>query len=159
MGHGNSTEVQLMMFLRNTNPAAVSQFPEIAKLYREEGSVEGVNYDIAFTQMCLETNFLRFGDGISPNSNNFGGLGSATGDRPASFASARIGVRAHVQHLKAYASTEPLVQPVEDPRFRFITRGVAPLVGQLDGRWSAAANYGAQVMALVRRLYESASLL
>ncbi|MDY6938073.1 MAG: N-acetylmuramoyl-L-alanine amidase [Cyanobacteriota bacterium] len=159
MGHGNSTEVQLMAFLRGTNSGAIAQFPEIAKLYREEASVEGVNYDIAFTQMCLETNFLRFRDGITATSNNFGGLGSATGDRPASFASAREGVRAHVQHLKAYASTEPLVQPVVDPRFRFITRGIAPLVGQLDDRWSAAANYGAQIMALVRRLYESANLL
>lgn len=159
MGHGNTTEVQLMAFLKVNNNAAVNQFTEIGKLYREEASIEGVNYDIAFTQMCLETNFLRFGGGTTANQNNFGGLGSATGTKPASFASARLGVRAHVQHLKAYASTEPMVQEIVDPRFRFLTRGVAPLIDQLNGRWSEAPNYGEQIMALVRRLYESAGLL
>jgi N-acetylmuramoyl-L-alanine amidase len=159
MGHGNTTEMQLMVFLKTNNNPAVNQFPEIGKLYREESSIEGVNYDIAFTQMCLETNFLRFGGSTTANGNNFGGLGSATGTTPASFTSARLGVRAHIQHLKAYASTEPMVQEIVDPRFRFLTRGVAPLVGQLNGRWSEAPNYGDQIMALLRRLYESAKLL
>ncbi len=159
MSHGNTTETQLMMFLKNQNAQAIEQFPELGKLYREEGAIEGVNYDIAFAQMCVETNFLRFGSGTSSSQNNFGGLGSATGSEPASFANARTGVRAHIQHLKAYASVEPLVQKVEDPRFRFVTRGVAPLVDQLNGRWSEAPNYGTQVMALVRRIYEFAGFL
>ncbi|HIK51362.1 MAG TPA: N-acetylmuramoyl-L-alanine amidase [Oscillatoriales cyanobacterium M59_W2019_021] len=159
MGHGNTTEMQLMAFLKANYDAAANQFPDIGKLYREEASIEGVNYDIAFAQMCLETNFLRFGGNTTASQNNFGGLGSATGTAPASFSTARLGVRAHVQHLKAYASTEPIVQEIIDPRFRFLTRGVAPLVGQLNGRWSAAPNYGEQIMALVRRLYESARLL
>ncbi|MGB5897798.1 MAG: N-acetylmuramoyl-L-alanine amidase [Geitlerinemataceae cyanobacterium] len=159
MGHGNTTEPQLIAFLKNNNNTAVNPFAEIGKLYREESSIEGVNYDIAFTQMCIETNFLRFGGSATASQNNFGGLGSATGTTPASFTSARLGVRAHVQHLKAYASTEPMVQEIVDPRFRFLTRGVAPLVGQLNGRWSEAPDYGEQILALVRRLYESAGLL
>ncbi|MGB6166334.1 MAG: N-acetylmuramoyl-L-alanine amidase [Geitlerinemataceae cyanobacterium] len=159
MGHGNTTEPQLIAFLKTNNNTAVNPFAEIGKLYREESSIEGVNYDIAFTQMCIETNFLRFGGSATASQNNFGGLGSATGTTPASFTSARLGVRAHVQHLKAYASTEPMVQEIVDPRFRFLTRGVAPLVGQLNGRWSEAPDYGEQILALVRRLYESAGLL
>jgi hypothetical protein len=82
-----------------------------------------------------------------------------TGPEGASFPSARIGVRAQVQHLKAYASTEPLVQESVDPRFRFVTRGIAPLVGQLGGRWTADLNYGDQLLAMLRRLYENAGLL
>ncbi len=159
-GHGNTTEVQLMMFLKTNNEAGLAQFPEIAKLYREEGSTEGINYDIAFSQMCLETDFLRFGGDVKPIQNNFGGLGSAGGaSESASFPSARIGVRAQVQHLKAYANTEPLVQEVVDPRFRFVTRGIAPLVGQLSGRWAADPKYGDKVMAILKRLYESSGLL
>ncbi|MEK0180691.1 MAG: cell wall hydrolase [Oscillatoriales cyanobacterium] len=155
MGAGITTEVQLIMFLRANNPSALTVFPDIAKLYREEARVEGVNYDIAFCQMCLETNFLRFGDNMRPTQNNFGGLATVGGDsESASFASARIGVRAHIQHLKAYASIEPLVQELVDPRFRFVTRGIAPEVDRLGGRWTADLQYGTKITALVRRLYE-----
>lgn len=160
MGHGNTSEVQLMMFLKANNENALTQFPDLPKLYREEATIEGVNYDIAFSQMCVETNFLRFGGDLKPSQNNFGGLGSVGGDpEGATFPSARLGVRAHVQQLKAYASLEPLVQEQVSPRFRFVTRGIAPLVGQLSGRWSADLNYGDRILAVLRRLYESAGLL
>ncbi len=155
MGSGITTEVQLMMFLRSNNPNALTVFSDIAKLYREEATVEGVNYDIAFCQMCLESNFLRFGDEIRPTQNNFGGLAAVSGDtESASFASTRIGVRAHIQHLKAYASIEPLVQELVDPRFCFVTRGIAQEVDRLSGRWTADLQYGIRIKALVRRLCE-----
>lgn len=160
MDHGKTTELQLMMFLKSKNELAIKTFPEIAKLYREESAIEGVDYDIAFAQMCLETNFLQFGGVTQASQNNFAGLGTpGGGPEGASFGSARLGVRAHIQLLKAYASTEPLVQESINPRFRFITRGIAPLVGQLSGRWQPATDYGDKVLALVRRLYELSSLL
>jgi hypothetical protein len=159
-GQGNTSEVQLLMFLKANNEAALTRYPEIAKLYREEGSIEGINYDIAFAQMCLETDFLRFSGTVRPEQNNFGGLGSAGGDsQGASFPSARIGVRAQIQHLKAYANAEPLVQAVVDPRFNFVARGVAPLVGLLSGRWAADPQYGDKLLAVLKRLYESAGLM
>lgn len=160
MGHGNTSEVQLMMFLKANNENALTQFPDLPKLYREEAAIEGVNYDVAFCQMCVETGFLRFAGDIKPNQNNFAGLGSVGGgSESATFPSARIGVRAHIQHLKAYASLEPLVQELVDPRFRFVTRGIAPLVGQLSGRWAADLQYGDKILSNIRRLYESANLL
>lgn len=160
MGNGNTTEVQLMVFLKANNENALAQFPELPQIYRQESSDEGVNYDIAFCQMCVETSFLRFPGDIKPTQNNFAGLGGVgTGPEGATFPSARIGVRAHIQHLKAYASLEPLVHELVDPRFRFVTRGVAPLVGQLSGRWSADLQYGDKILATVKRLYESAGLL
>lgn len=160
MGHGNTSEVQLMMFLKGNNETAINRFPDLPRLYREEGSIEGVNYDVAFAQMCLETGFLQFGGPIRPEQNNFAGLGAiGTGVEGAAFPSARIGVRAHIQHLKAYASTEPLVQELVDPRFAFVTRGVAPLVEQLSGRWAADPQYGQKILAILRRLYESANIL
>lgn len=160
ISNGNTTEVQLQIFLRNNNENALVQFPDIPKLYREEAIIEGVNHDLAFCQMCLETGFLRFGGDIRPQQNNFAGLGAiGGGSEAASFPSARIGVRAHIQHLKAYASLEPLVQQEVDPRFRFVTRGVAPSVDQLSGRWSADLDYGTKIKALFKRLYESAGLI
>ena len=160
MSNGYTSEVQLQLFLRNNNESAIVQFPDLPKLYREEATIEGVNYDIAFCQMCLETAFLRFGGDLKPEQNNFAGLGTIGGGaEAASFESARIGVRAQIQHLKAYASLEPLVQEVVDPRFRFVTRGIATSINQLSGRWSADLDYGNKIMAMLKRLYESAGLI
>ncbi|MBW4448963.1 MAG: N-acetylmuramoyl-L-alanine amidase [Spirirestis rafaelensis WJT71-NPBG6] len=160
MARAYTSEVQLQLFLKNNNESALAKFPDLPKLYREEATVEGVNYDIAFCQMCLETGFLRFGGDIKPEQNNFAGLGTIGGSlEAASFNNARTGVRAHIQHLKAYASLEPLVNEVVDPRFRFVTRGVAPTIDKLSGRWSADSQYGAKITAVIKRLYESAGLL
>lgn len=160
ISNGNTSPEQLQSFLRSNNENALVTFPDIPKLYREEASTEGINYDIAFCQMCVETGFLRFGSDIRAEQNNFAGLGTIGGStQAASFPSARIGVRAHIQHLKAYASLEPLVNEVVDPRFRFVTRGIAPLIEQLSGRWSADLDYGTKISAMLKRLYQSAGFL
>lgn len=160
MGRGTASEVQMIMFLKSRNPESFIPFAELPKLYREEAAIEGVNADVAFAQMCVETNFLRFDKLVKPEQYNFAGLGGI-GDTPegASFRDARIGIRAQIQHLKAYASTEPLVQESVDPRFRFVRRGAAPLVEQLSGRWSADLAYGSKIKAVLRLLYESAGFL
>jgi hypothetical protein len=157
---GKTTEVQLQIFLKNHNEGALAQFSDLPQLYREEANAEGVNYDIAFCQMCLETGFLRFGGEIQLENNNFAGLGTISGSSDvASFESHRIGVRAHIQHLKAYANLEPLVHEIVDPRFDFVTRGIAQSIDQLSGRWSGDIEYGAKIQALLKQLYESAGLL
>ncbi|MGH2412840.1 MAG: hormogonium tapered terminus morphoprotein TftA [Microcystaceae cyanobacterium] len=159
VGYGHLSEIQMIMFLKANNEKALINLTDLPKFYREEGTNEGINYDIAFCQMCLETNFLRFGSESESSQNNFANLGSGEGGKLATFPDSRIGVRAHIQHLKAYSSREPLGQEVVDPRFNFVTRGIAPLVSQLSGRWSADLSYGTKIMALLRRLYESAGLL
>ena len=157
MGRGHASEVQLIMFLKAQQPTSL-QFPELPKLYREEAAIEGVNADLAFAQMCLETDFLRFSNSTKPEQNNFAGL-SGIGAATQTFLDPRIGVRAHIQHLKAYASPEPLLQQPVDPRFRFVRRGVAPTLAQLGDRWSSDPHYATKVMAIVRRLYESIGFL
>lgn len=154
MGRGATTQEQLLTFLNRINPSAANQFRDLSRLYREEAALEGVNHDIAFSQMLVETNDLTAARVLAQN--NFGGIGSATGGTDgASFPSAQTGVRAHIQHLKAYGSVEPLFQRLVDPRFNFVRRGVAPLVSMLSGRWTADQNYGEKIMAYVRRLYDS----
>ncbi|MBW4694681.1 MAG: glucosaminidase domain-containing protein [Lyngbya sp. HA4199-MV5] len=148
------------VFLKQINPEGLQKFPEVAQLYQAEAAIEGVNPDVAFAQALLEANFFGFSSSLKPAQNNFGGLGATGGSREfASFPSTQIGVRAHIQHLKAYANQEPLVQAVVDPRFSSISRGVAPSVEHLSWRWSAEAEYGAKILALLRRLYGSAGLL
>lgn len=159
-GRGHTTEVQLLMFLKARSETGLSRFPEIARLYLEEGLNEGISHDIAFAQMCVETDFLQFGNTTKPNQNNFGGLGMVGGNpEGASFPSRRIGVRAHIQHLKAYANSEPLREEVVDPRFNLVVRGVAPTIELLTGRWSADRHYSDRILAIVRQLYETAGFL
>ncbi|MBW4466834.1 MAG: glucosaminidase domain-containing protein [Pegethrix bostrychoides GSE-TBD4-15B] len=160
MGRGTASEVQMIMFLKSQNPAGFAQFTELPKLYREEAAIEGVNADIAFAQMCVETDFLHFSGLVQPSQYNFAGLGGL-GDAPegASFRDARIGVRAQIQHLKAYATPEPLVQESVDPRFGFVRRGVAPRVADLGGRWAIDPQYGQKIKAVLRLIYESAGFL
>jgi hypothetical protein len=160
MGRGNISEVQAIVFFKSNRDSVLDRFPDLVKIYREEGLSEGVNYDLAFCQMCWETNFLNVEKYPQLLENNFANLGE--GDRNlqlASFADLRLGIRAHIQHLKAYASTEPLTQEVVDPRFHLVKRGIASRVSELSGRWSADLDYGDKIMAVLRRLYESANLL
>ncbi|MFK8184997.1 MAG: N-acetylmuramoyl-L-alanine amidase [Phormidesmis sp.] len=158
MSHGSTTETQLNIFLRTENEKALDLFPDIASVYRKEGTIEGVDYDIAFCQMCVETDFLRFPGFLSASQNNFAGLADGAGNL-ATFSSVSLGVRAHIQHLKAYASTEPLVNPVIDPRFDFVKRGVAPLVDALSNLWDADPLYGTKILARLEDLYKAAGLL
>jgi hypothetical protein len=161
MGLGNASEVQLMMFLKNNNEVSLINYGELPLLYREEAEIEGVNHDVAFCQMCVETDFLRFGKGIDPAQNNFANLGTAIAIANvlgASFDNQRTGVRAHIQQLKAYACAAPLFQPVVAPRFNLIARGTAPYLNQLTGRWAIDPLYDRKIIALIRRLYESAGI-
>ena len=158
MSHGSTTELHLTSFLRSENEKALDLFADLPEIYRQEATIEGVDYDIAFCQMCVETDFLRFPGLVRPAQNNFAGLANGAGEL-ATFSSARIGVRAHIQHLKAYASTEPLAREKVDPRFDFVKRGVAPLVGQLSNLWAADPLYGQKILARLEDLYRKSGLL
>ncbi|MGB3404068.1 MAG: N-acetylmuramoyl-L-alanine amidase [Microcoleaceae cyanobacterium] len=160
MGRGKTNKNNLSIFLKSHHSTYMYRFPEIIKLYFEEAEIEGVNHDIAFCQMCLETDFLRFGGIGRATDHNFAGLATVGGMADiATFSSPRMGVRAHIQHLKAYASREPLVQVKVDPRFDLITRGIAPSLDQLSGRWSEDLNYGTRIYTLMQQLYQTAGLL
>lgn len=161
MSRGNTSEEQLTKFLKINNDKGLDQFLDLPKLYIKEAALEGVNHDIAFCQMCLETGFLGFGGDVEPEQNNFCGLGTVGGGvKGASFEDAQTGVKAHIQHLKAYGSIEPIAQPpIVDPRFHLVQRGIAPLVDDLSGRFATDLQYGAKILSILRRLYTIAGLL
>jgi N-acetylmuramoyl-L-alanine amidase len=153
MSLGTATENQLKNLLQVNNSSALSDFPDLPKFYIEESALEGVNHNIAFSQMCLETGYLSFGGDVEPSQNNFCGLGTTGGGvKGASFPDARTGVKAHIQHLKAYASQDSVVPPIVDPRFNLVQRGIAPTVADLSGRWATEQSYGNKISAIQRRL-------
>ena len=124
---GRAQVPELIAFFTKTNPRVdLERLSEIARAYLDEAAAEGINSDIAFCQMVHETDYLRFGGDAWAWQNNFCGLGVMGGGRRGqSFSSVRIGVRAHIQHLKAYADTEPLHTSCVDPRFGLVRRAGA----------------------------------
>jgi hypothetical protein len=160
MGEGLANQVDLSAFLLSNNPRADPAFiEELATLYLEESAIEGINHDIAFAQMCLETGFLRFGGLVKPEMNNFCGLGAINADYPGErFSSPQIGVRAHIQHLKAYASDEGLRQELVDPRFRWVRYGSAPTVDKLTGTWATDREYGVKILGILDRMHNFAEI-
>jgi hypothetical protein len=104
--------------------------------------------------MCLETGFLRYGGLVTADMNNFCGLGSTGPGQPGEhFPSPRIGARAHIQHLKAYATDAPLRQDLVDPRYFYVRYGSAPTLNGLAGSWAADREYAKKIRNILQRLY------
>ncbi|MDO4535888.1 MAG: SH3 domain-containing protein [Clostridium perfringens] len=110
---------------------------EFVDLAYEEAAIEGVRGDIVIAQAIWETGYFQYGGIVDANDNNYAGIG-ATGAAGVKekFDTPRLGLRAQIQHLKAYASTESLVLDLIDPRFKYVTRGSAPSVEELSGKWA-----------------------
>jgi hypothetical protein len=162
MGTGLVSPEKLAAFLLMFNTGIDAGFVSaISGYYIEEAAAEGVNHDIAFAQMSLETGFLRFGGDVLPEQFNFAGLGATgNGERGHSFPDPRTGVRAHIQHLKGYASTEPLNQELVNPRFRFLVMlnriGTSPTIHGLTGTWAMDPEYSNKITTILRRMYDFA---
>ena len=155
MGRGDIGAELLASFLLDENNNADRAFTEaLAALYIAEAEAEGVNHVVAFAQMCLETGFLRYGGLVIPEMNNFCGLGAiGPGITGEWFPTAELGVRAHVQHLQAYATSEPLRGELMDPRYRFVRRGSSPSIQGLAGSWAADPLYAEKIEGILQRLY------
>jgi hypothetical protein len=119
----------------------------------DEAKAEGIDPRAVFAQAMLETGYLRFGGDVKAEQCNFCGLGATGGGvAGATFETVALGIRAQVQHLKAYASTEPLVNECVDPRFHLVSRGIAPYLESLGGRWAVSYSYGFGLSKIVDSL-------
>lgn len=135
-------------------------------LYLSEGIAEGVRGDIAFAQSCLETGNFTFADtAVALDQNNFCGMGVVQrGMKGNSFATPQLGIRAQVQHLKAYASADPLAGACVDPRYQWVAKGCAPYVEWLGQKenpagkgWAAGEGYGEKILGILRSIIGVAS--
>ena len=166
MGKAQATAQQMALFCRskNSTPQLTScSLEQLAEMFIEEGEAEDVRGDVAFAQSLHETGYFKFGGIVLPTQNNYAGIGALNGNatgQAASFPDPRTGVRAQIQHLKAYASTEALGNECVDPRFSLVARGVAPYVEWLgaadnpQGRgWAVpGAGYGANIVKLLGQI-------
>jgi len=141
-----SAEQLTAYFLSRNSEEDHAHILQFAQYYIDEAAAEGINSDVAFAQMCLETGFLRFGGLVQPEFHNYCGLGAMDADHPGEiFETEELGVRAHIQHLQAYATTEEveLHKELVDPRYNWVHKTkYIETIYQLAGTWATDPQYG-----------------
>lgn len=164
---GTSTTVNQMVNYYNAKAsypayygnANVPDIRNFCQIYYDEATAEGVDPALAFTQAMKETGLLKFTGQVKIEQFNFAGMGvtdaSTNGD---SYQNVREGIRAHVQHLKAYAVKNPaFANPVVDKRysswFAANRSGTAPYIEWLGISenpsgfgWAAEKGYGYSIL-------------
>ncbi|AHH06590.1 Glucosaminidase family protein [Borrelia crocidurae DOU] len=143
LSKGKSQVEDIVKYTLKMNPYLEAEYVKtIAQIYIEEAIIEGINYDIAYAQMLLETGVLKFNGIVSKEQHNFSGLGATDNfTKGNSFSNMKEGIRAHIQHLKAYASSQDINSNMVDPRFYFVKRGSAPTIYDLTGKWATDKLY------------------
>ena len=167
MGKSVATVDQMRAFIKAINPEVDQRIIDMIPYYLSEGEAEGVRGDIAFAQSCVETGYFRFektgtGSVVTIDDNNFCGLGvTQLGIHGCIFATPQEGIRAQIQHLKAYGSTLPLNGTQVDPRFGYVQRGCAEYWDWLgmqenpQGKgWAGGANYGPTILNIYYRVLQ-----
>lgn len=145
----------MVSFVKRNNKAA-PDIEEIARSFLEIGEVYNIRGDMAFCQSVIETGWFAYqGSAVTPDQHNYAGIGvTQRGVKGNSFPTVRDGVRAQIQHLYAYASKLPLPEgeTLIDPRFRYVTKGIAPYWEDLNGKWAMSNTYGQQIVAMYKSL-------
>ena len=168
MGQSALTGAQLAQWFLTRQPqpggafSATVAVATLAQIFVEEGAAEGVRGDVAFIQGIVETAWYRFSGSVPAWKNNFAGIGATDSNpAPAAFPDARTGVRAQIQHLRAYADPTAttcgppvLANACVDPRFHLVSpKGKAPTWYQMgNGNWATSTTYSTTIL----RLYNEA---
>ena len=154
MGGAVATQEQCVRYLlkHNPNPKLNVSPQELVSYYYEEGNRTGIRPDIAFAQALKETGYFRYGGTVIPAQNNYCGLGTTSATvQGAYFATPRLGVKAHIQHLLAYASVEPPQDSIVDPRYDLVRQSYGSNTltqwKDLNGRWAVpGVGYGQSIL-------------
>ena len=132
------------------------------RMYYDEAGAEGVRAEVAFAQTMKETGFLQYGGDASIEQFNFAGIGTTGNGVPGnSYPDVRTGIRAQIQHLKAYATADALEQECVDDRYSYVKKGSAPYVewlGQQENPegvgWATGDNYGYDIVGMIEDMTE-----
>ncbi len=160
-GTASATKKQMKAYIRAVNPGVPQSVIDMIPLYLSEGKAEGIRGDIAFAQSCLETgNFAFSGSAVTLDQNNFAGIGvTVNGMKGKSWGTPQLGIRAQIQHLKAYASMDKLKNKCVDPRYAYVEKGCAPYVEWLGIQenpkrkgWAAGKNYGVKILDILNKI-------
>ncbi len=160
MGAPIASQEQCVRYLLEMNPnPKISVSPEeLVKYYYEEAGREGIRPDAAFAQALKETGNFNYGGTVTPDQNNYCGLGTTSATvKGAYFDTAQLGVRAHIQHLLAYSSVRLPREDVVDPRYSLVRAAYSGSTIDtwqgLNGRWAVPGNnYGQEILKILNRI-------
>ena len=127
------------------------EIESIVSTYIKEAEAENINHDIAISQMCYATNFLKSQQRLVTH--NYAGLGDSKFDDRVT------GIRAHIQHLKGYASFERPKGRIVDPRYEvLVSNGIQGTVTTLEGMyliWAPQSyDYGDKINTILNDMYQ-----
>lgn len=133
------------------------------QMYIDEAAAEGVRPEVAFAQTMKETGFLQYGGDAHIEQFNFAGLGTTGNGVPGnSYPDVRTGIRAQIQHLKAYATDDALNGACVDDRYVYVKKGSAPYVqwlGQQENPeglgWATGENYGYDIVDMIKDMTDA----
>ncbi len=169
MGESTVTVKQMVSFFEQSGeeyPAealgkgGAQSIEAFCQMYYEEASAEGVRPEVAFVQTMKETGWLQYGGDASIEQFNFAGIGTTGGGVPGnSYPDVRTGIRAQIQHLKAYATADALAQACVDDRYEYVKKGSAPYVEWLGQKenpegagWATGENYGYDIVDMINKM-------
>ena len=160
IGYTEVTVEQLVKIFEDRNSTKVDWARRIAPLYIYYGKLFNLRADIAWAMMCHETGFLEFTGNVSPDQNNFCGMGSTGEGVPGnSFETEELGIIAHYAHLAWYYYPDHIniyCSKLYDPRhfgsYHYMYTGDSTL-GFLNGRWAPGANYTDKIILFANQIY------
>ncbi len=156
MGKPQVTQKQAVAYIkrRNPSPELNCSVDELVGYYYQEAGSEGIRPDLALSQAIKETGCFAYGGDVSPQQNNYCGLGTTgAGVKGCTFSRPQQGVRAHIQHLLAYATKRPPQQELIDPRYQLLREKHPEIFGKvttwvgLNGKWAVPGeHYGQDIL-------------
>ena len=154
-GRGSLDKNVIVDYISLNNSAVPRRDVEnLIEAYIREARLENINYDIAVAQMCYATNYLKSRQLV--DTHNYGDFDAINGI-PVMYAGVDEGVRAHIQHLKAYTSRVKPQGNIVDQRY-YILGDILGTVKTLDALFRIWApgdhqNYGNGINSILDDLY------
>ena len=175
LGKSNTSIDQMVRYYNKKSPIAYPSeklgkggAPDIrtmATIFYEEAEKENIKAEVVWAQTMKETGYFKFGGQVKIEQFNFAGIGALDGGAAgASFPDVRTGVRAQIQHMKAYADAtitkNTLSSLCVDPRFDLVNpKGSAPYVEWLGQKenpggygWATGKEYGIDIVEMIQTL-------
>jgi len=159
-GAGSLNKSGVVEYIKTQRPPLNdSEIERIVQTYFDEAAFENINHDIAIAQMLHASNFLKNNQRVSGF--NYSGLIELP-NWEGKFSNMTEGVRAHIQHIKGYASKTLNRQQIVDPRYYLLVNlkylGTVKTFDQLYGKWTASPeNYKQNIERILNGLYQYSS--
>ena len=158
LGPSTTTVYQMQEWAETQEAAPI--FIELAPMFYEIATEQGIDPAVIYTQSAKETNFMNFTGVLDASFYNPCGLkttgGGANEDPNAHqrFTDWEEGITAMADHLSLYAGASGYPKAdTPDPRHFPSIYGKAPTVEALGGKWAPSKDYGNDIVRRMNHLY------